>query len=424
MNPRALEPHERVVVTGLGALTPVGNSVEETWEALKAGRSGIQRMTLFDASSLPCQISGEIRGFNPRLHLPNEKARHMAAASQFAVYTAHQAWTDSGLDLDHEDRDRVGVVIGTAGGATIEETEAATRSSLTLEGKRQSPFRVVRLWPNMSGFAVAHAFGFRGYNSTVCTACASGTQAIGEAAEVIRRGDAEIMVAAGTDSAASQPVMAGYCAIGAMATGYNDEPQRAMRPFDAKREGFVGSQGSASLILESLTHAQQRGAHIYAEILGFGVSNDAFHMAEPDPRGEGAALAMMRAIKSAGIAIEQIDYINAHATSTPLGDLAEVVAIKSVLGNRAYQVPISATKSMVGHPLGAAGAIEAVACVMSLREGVLHPTINYENPDPQCDLDFVPNQARTADVRVVLSNSFGMGGQNAVLVFGVWTGTD
>jgi len=274
----------------------------------------------------------------------------------------------------------------------------------------------VRLWPNMASYFVAEKYQVRGHNGTVCTACAAATQAIGEAAEVIRRGAAEVMITGGTESMLSQTMLAGFVAMRALATNYNDEPERAMRPFEANREGFVGAQGCAMLILESLAHAQARGARIYAEVLGFDTSNDAFHMIAPDPEGNGAALAIRRALTDAGVEPEAVGYINAHAASTPLGDLAETKAIKTVFGKRAYDIPVSSTKSMIGHMMGATGAVEALACVMSIQEGVIHPTINYETPDPECDLDYVPNEARQAEVKVAVSNSFGLGGQNAVLV--------
>ncbi len=270
----------------------------------------------------------------------------------------------------------------------------------------------------MASYFVAEKYQVRGHNGTICTACAAATQAIGEAAEVIRRGAAEVMITGGTESMVSQTMLAGFVAMRALSTSFNDEPERAMRPFDANREGFVGSQGSAMFILESLAHAQARGARIYAEVLGFGTSNDGFHMIAPDPEGSGAALAIRRALTNADVEPEAVDYINAHAASTPLGDLAETKAIKAVYGKHAYEIPISSTKSMIGHLMGATGAVEAMACVLSIQEGIIHPTINYETPDPECDLDYVPNEARQAEVKIAVSNSFGLGGQNAVLVLG------
>jgi 3-oxoacyl-[acyl-carrier-protein] synthase II len=415
---KSRNPHQRVVITGMGALTPVGNTMAETWEAFKAGRSGVARITLIDADPWPCKIAGELKDFDPGQFIPRKKARHMAFANQLAVIAAGQALEDAGLDLDQEERDQIGVLIGTAGGSSVEETERATIRLMNKGRGRLSPFKIVGLWPNMASYFIAEMYKVRGYNGTICTACASATQAIGEAAEVIRRGGAEVMVTGGTESLVAETVMAGFIGMRVLPTNYNDEPERAMRPFNADREGFVAAQGSAMFILESLAHAQARGARIYAEVLGHGTSNDAFHMIAPDPEGAGAALAIRRALESARVGIEDVDHISSHGTSTPLGDAAETRAIKAVFGERAYEIPVNSTKSMIGHMMGATGAVEAAACVMSIQEGIIHPTINYENPDPECDLDYVPNEARRAEVNVAVSNSFGLGGQNAVLVLG------
>ncbi len=411
------DPHQRVVITGMGAVTPVGNTVTETWEALKAGRSGIARTKSLDASPWACQIGGELKDFDPRQFIPRKKMRHMAFASQIAVVAASQALQDSGLDLEQQDRDRIGVAIGTAGGSCIEETESAVLK-VQRGAKRLSPFQSVRLWSNMAAYYIAETHRLRGYSTTVSTACASSTQAIGEAAELIRRGVADTMITGGTESMVSEMMLVAFIAMRALATSYNDEPERAMRPFDSAREGFVASQGGAMFVLESLDRAQARGARIHAEILGYGVSNDAFHMIMPHPEGAGAALAVRRALDSARVGIEDVDHISAHAASTPLGDAAETKVIKSVFGERAYEIPINSTKSMVGHIMGATGAVEALACIMSMQEGIIHPTINLQNPDPECDLDYVPNAAREAQVKIAVSNSFGLGGQNAVLVLG------
>jgi 3-oxoacyl-[acyl-carrier-protein] synthase II len=417
-NPASRNPHQRVVITGMGAITPVGHTVAETWEAFKAGRSGVARMTIIDPTPWACKIAGEIKGFDPLQFIPRKKARHMAVASQFAVIATGQALEDAGLDLEQEDRDQIGVLIGTAGGSSVEETEHMFEQLMEKGSGRLSPFQAVRLWPNMASYFVAETYQVRGYNGTVCTACAAATQAIGDATEVIRRGGAEVMITGGAESMMSQTMLAGFIAMRALPTSYNDEPERAMRPFEANREGFVGAQGSAMLILESLAHAQARGARIYAEVLGFGASNDAFHMIAPDPEGSGAALAIRRALANAGVEPEAVDYINAHGPATILGDLTETKAIKLAYGQHAYKIPVSSTKSMIGHMMGATGAVEAVACVMSIQEGIIHPTINYETPDPECDLDYVPNEARQVEVKVAVSDSFGLGGQNAVLVFG------
>jgi len=411
-------PHQRVVITGMGAITPVGHTVAETWDALKAGRSGIARITVFDPTPFSCQIAGELKGFDPQPFIPHKKARYMAVASQIAVIATGQALEDAGFDLEQEDRDRIGVFIGTAGGSSVEETERIFERLIEKGPGRLSPFQVIRLWPNMAAYFVAEKYQVRGHNGTICTACAAATQAIGEATEVIRRGEAEVMITGGTESMISPTMLAGFTAMRALPTSFNDEPERAMRPFEANREGFVGAQGGAMFILESLAHAQARGARIHAEVLGFGTSNDAFHMIAPDPEGSGAALAIRRALDNAGVGPEAVGYINAHGASTPLGDLAETKAIKAAYGKHAYDIPINSTKSMIGHLMGATGAVEAMACVMSIQEGIIHPTINYETPDPECDLDYVPNEARQAEVKVAVSNSFGLGGQNAVLVLG------
>lgn len=405
----------RVVVTGMGAITPLGNTLSETWDGLLAGRSGAGPITVANASEYPCQIIAELKDFDPHDYLPRKKVRQMPSAAQLAVITADQALDDAGLDLEAIDRDRVGVIIGTAGGSTMEETELATRQLENGRG-RLGPFQVLRFWPNMPAFYVAMAHGFRGYNATVCTACAASSQAIGDAVQAIRRGEADIMLAGGTEYVISETVFAGFAAMRALATSYNDDPARAMRPFDANREGFIAGLGAATLVLERLDHALARGATIHAEVLGSGVSSDAFHLIAPDPEGGGAVLAMRRALKDAGLEAGDVDYINAHGTSTPLGDVAETKAIKVVFGERAYDIPISSSKSMIGHMMGAAGAVEAAACIMTIKEGIIHPTINYETPDPDCDLDYVPNTARKVNVGVALSNSFGLGGQNACVV--------
>jgi 3-oxoacyl-[acyl-carrier-protein] synthase II len=408
----------RVVITGMGAITPVGHSVQDTWEALVAGKSGVVRFQVFDSTPFDCQIAGELRGFDARDYLPAKRVRQMAFSSQLAVIAADQAFEDAALDLASLDRSNIGVLLGTAGGTTIEESERATQRVGGQWKNKLPPYQMIRVWPNMPAFFVADTYRLGGYNGTICTACAAATQAIGEAAEVIRRGAADVMVAGGTESLVSKIALAGFTSIRALSTSYNDEPSRAMRPFDANREGFVSGQGCAILVLEDFHHAQERDAPIYAEVLGFGVSSDIYHMIAPDPEAKGAALALRRAIETAGVAPDQVDYINAHGTSTPLGDAAETRAIKTVFGEHSYRIPISSTKSMTGHLMGAGGAVEAVVCVKSIQEGVIHPTINYETPDPECDLDYVPNEARSHRVRVAVSNSFGLGGQNAVLVFG------
>jgi 3-oxoacyl-[acyl-carrier-protein] synthase II len=408
----------RVVITGMGTLTPLGHTVEETWQGLIAGRSGIRKLQSFDASNGHCQVGGELVDFDPENYLPRKKLRRMAFTSQLGVIASLEAVEDAQLNLAEVDKDRVGVVIGTAGGLTIQETEDATIETMVSKSSRVNPFMVTRVWPNMVTYLIAEHYQVRGYTSTVCTACASATQAIGQAAELVRSGLVDIMITGGTESCLSKLTYSGFDAMMLFPRSFNDEPHRASRPFDADREGFVPAQGAGIFILETLGHAVARGAHVYAEVLGYGISNDAYNMVAPDPTGEGAALAMQRALSNSNIHVEDVDYINAHGTATLLGDVAETNAVKIAFDERAYDIPISATKSMVGHMLGATGAIEAIACVKSIETGMIHPTINLDTPDPECDLDYVPNQARSHSVEVAMSNSMGIGGQNACLVLG------
>lgn len=411
---------ERVVITGLGAITPLGLSVEETWQGLIAGRSGIGRVTRFDPSDYPTQILGEVKGFKPRDYMDPKKAKRMARFSQLAVAATKMALEDAGLAIDEENNEEVGVLLGNAIGG-IDETEKACRIMFERGGMRISPFYVVMMPSNLAAFQVAYIYGIKGYSSTISTACAAGTQAIGEAAEVIRRGKAKAMVTGGAEGGVCELALAVFC-VGRAYSTRNDEPERACRPFDKDRDGFIGGEGSGILILESLKHALERGARIYAEVLGYGASNDAYHLIAPDPEGAGAARAIRWALEDAGVEPSEVDYINAHGTGTLLGDVSETLAIKKVFGDHAYRVPISSTKSMIGHLWGAAGAVEAIACICTIRDNLIHPTINYETPDPDCDLDYVPNQARRAQVDIVLSNSFGLGGQNACVVLGRYTG--
>jgi 3-oxoacyl-[acyl-carrier-protein] synthase II len=406
------------VVTGLGALTPVGLSVEESWAALLAGRSGVRPMTRVpNAERYPCNFSGEVYGFDPRDYMDRKEARRLTESSQFALAAARMAVKDATLEAANPDPARTGVVVGTAVGGGIVESERALHRLLA--GRRISPIAFNAVWPNMAAFAVASAFEFSGYNATITTACASGTQALATAAAVIRRGDADVMLAGGTEACNAEVVIAGYTSMGVLSKRC-DDPQRASRPFDAGRDGLVPGEGAAVLVLESLAHAQARDARIYAEVLGYGVTSDARHQTEPTP--ETQAQTMHQALAAAWIAPDEVDYVNPHATSTPVGDAVETRAIKLALGEHAYNIPVSATKSMTGHMIGSAGAFEAVVCILSMRDGVVHPTINYETPDPECDLDYVPNQARQARVNVTLSNSFGFGGQNACIVLGRWDG--
>ena len=405
----------RVVITGLGAVTALGASLNQYWDGLVQGRSGIRRITQFDASDLPCQIAGEIPDFDPDKYMDRKEARRVARAAQIALAAAMQAVADSGLPDPLKDQERSSVVFGTAIGGLDKFDEGI--SALRTHGHtRVNPFTVPAGIPNLAAFMIARQFQCLGPNSTIVTACATGTQAVGEAAEYIRRDVADIVITGGTEALIRDFSIAGFCAMRALPLNYNDRPEAASRPFDAKREGFIFSEGSAALVLESLEHALARGAHIYAELAGHASSTDAFHVAQPDPEAAGPVRAMRWALKDAGMLPEEIEYINAHGTSTPLNDSTETRAIKSVFGEHAYKLAISSTKSMMGHAMGASGALEAIACALTITNGIIAPTINYEFPDPECDLDYVPNQARHQAVRTALSNSFGLGGQNACLI--------
>ncbi|MBN2084217.1 MAG: beta-ketoacyl-ACP synthase II [Anaerolineales bacterium] len=411
----------RVVITGIGAITPLGLTAAELWEGLLAGRSGITRITQFDASPLPCQIAGEVKNFDPGKYINIKEARRMARCSQLALCTAQEAIQAAGLDGGFPDPERVGVLLGTAVGGWDRMSEGL--KVMWSQGyMKVNPFIPPSSIPNMPAHHLSQKYQTYGPLNTVPTACAAGTQALGEAAELIRRGAADIVISGGTEALVLDFMIASFCVMRALPLSFNNDPERASRPFTRNREGFVFSEGCAIHIVESLESARRRGAKILAEILGHSSSSDAFHIAAPDPTSAGAIRAIRWALKDAGIAPEQVDYINAHGTSTPANDLMETNAIKQVFGERARKIPISSTKSMVGHPLGAAGAVEAAACVQTLLHGKIHPTVNYDNPDPECDLDYVPATARAADVRIALSNSFGLGGQNACLVFRKWEG--
>ncbi len=409
----------RVVITGMGALTPLGLSVEETWKGLVAGRSGIGYLTRIDTSEFPAKIGGEVWGFDPTQYMEPKEARRMEPFSQYAVAATAMALQDAGLTIDPKEAPQVGVLIGTAIGGIGATEEACKR--YFIEKKRVSPFYLVSMIPNIAAFYIALLYGLEGYNNTVTTACAAGAQAVGEAAEVIRRGAAQVMVAGGTEGSPAQVGLAGFVAMGAL-SARNDDPQGASRPFDKERDGFVPSEGCGILILENLEHALRRGARIYAEVLGYSATSDAYHMAQPDPEARGATRAILWALADAGVSPEDIDYINAHGTATPLGDIMETLAIKKAFGEHAYGVPISSTKSMIGHLFGGAGAVEAIVTALTIYHGVIHPTINYHTPDPDCDLDYVPNVARRGEVRMALSNSFGLGGQDVCLVLGRYEG--
>jgi len=406
---------KRVVITGMGAVTPLGKSVGEFWEGLVSGRSGVGPITLCDPSPYPCQIAGEVPNFDPGEYINPKEARRLARFSQLSIAASTMAVKDANLNLEKEDLSMMGVLLGNGAGG-LDTTQIACLDMQEKGAMKINPFFIPMMLPNMAAANVARIFGAKGYNSTVITACAASNQAIGEALEVIRRGAADVVLAGGVEASISEIGLSGFCILRAL-TNSNEEPQKASRPFDAGRDGFVPAEGSAIVVLESFDHAIKRGAPILAELIGYGSSCDAFHAVQPDDTGEGASRAIRWALRDAAIDVNQVDYINAHGTSTPLNDAAETMAIKNVFGDTAYSVPVSSTKSMTGHAMGGAGALEAVACVKAIQEGIIPPTINQEIPDPACDLDYVPNIAREKDVNIVLSNSFGFGGQNTCIVF-------
>ena len=404
----------RVVVTGLGVVTPLGNNPEEFFQNLVEGKSGVDRITLFDASSYPARIAGEVKNLNLERYLTPREIKRMDRFTHFAIYAAEEALRDAGLEKE-EDKDSWGVVMGSGIGGlwTIEEQHTV----LVNRGPdRVSPFLIPMLITDIAPGHISIRHSLRGPNLSVSTACASAAHAIGIAFHLIQRGEAEVIITGGSEAAITPLGLAGFCNMKAL-TFRNDPPQEASRPFDRERDGFVMGEGAGVLILEDMERARRRGARIYAEIIGFGLTADAYHITAPDPEAKGQSLAMERALEDAGISPEEVDYINAHGTSTPLNDRVETLAIKKVFGEHAKSIAISSTKSMIGHTLGAAGGIESVVCCMSVYKDVVHPTINYSHPDPDCDLDYVPNTAREMEVKVALSNSFGFGGHNATLIF-------
>ena len=409
--------NRRVVITGLGTISPLGQDVSTTWDSLVKGRSGVGPITYFDTSDLRVKVAAEINDFDPVGRFGMREARRMDRYTQLALAAADEAVTAAQLTATPSTAQRIGVIIGSGVGGigAILDADRVVRES---GPRRVSPFAVPMMLADTAPGQIAIQYGFQGPNFAVVSACASGSNAIGEAASVIRRGAADAMIAGGADAALVRTTIGAFANMGALSTHWNDEPQRASRPFDAKRDGFVAGEGAGVLVLEWWESAQKRGAPILAELLGYGASADAFHITAPLEGGRGAVQSMQAALADAGLEPGAIDYLNAHGTSTPLNDKGETAAAKKVFGDYAYRLPISSTKSMSGHLLGGAGALEAIVCVQTIRQGIIPPTINYEFPDPECDLDYVPNQARPAAVRIAMSNSFGFGGHNATLIIG------
>ena len=405
----------RVVVTGLGAVTPIGLGKDAFWRGLKEGQNGISRITHFDPAAFDCRIAGEVKDFDPALYVDKKEARRLGSFILFAVAAARMALDDAKFQINEQNAPDIGVIIGSGIGG-IKFLEEQARTLFEKGPSRCSPFMVPLMINDMAAGMVSINTGAKGPNSCTTTACASGTNSIGDAYEMIRRGAADAMIAGGSEASITPLGIAGFCAAQALSTGRNETPEKASRPFDAQRDGFVMGEGSGIVILEELEQAKKRGAHIYCEVAGYGMSGDAFHMTAPHAEGDGAIRGMKAALKSAGMKPEDIDYINAHGTSTELNDKLETMAIKKVFGDHAKKLAISSTKSMIGHLLGAAGGVEFVAVALSVAEDFVHPTINYENPDPNCDLDYVPNKGRAMTVRAAMSNSFGFGGHNAILI--------
>lgn len=406
---------KRVVITGLGAVSPNGGTAEEFWNNSINGKSGIGPMTLCDPTNYTCQIAGEIEDFDPTIAIDPKEARRMARFSQLAVVAGKEALTSSGIDIQKLDSYRIGVILGNGNGG-FPTLEANSRILAARGGMKMSPFFFPMILPNMATANLSRFIGAQGYSSTAVTACAASNQAIGEAFNVIRSGMADVMFTGGAEAGISELGLGGFAVMKALTT-QNAEPAKASRPFDSTRDGFIPAEGSGIIVMEELEHAIKRGARILAEVKGFGCTSDASHLVQPKEDGSAAARAIEIALEDSGIRKKDVDYINAHGTSTPLNDLVETKAIKRAFGEHAYQIPISSTKSMIGHSLGASGSLEAVVCINSITSNMIHPTINYEYPDPECDLDYVPNVARSTPVNVVLSNAFGFGGQNACVVF-------
>jgi 3-oxoacyl-[acyl-carrier-protein] synthase II len=406
----------RVVITGLGAITPVGNDVQSFWENMKAGVSGADHIQAFDASDYGIQIACEVKDFDPTQWIDKKAVRRLARATQFSIATARQALADANFEITAENAPRVGIVVNSGGGG-LNVMEEATRKLMETGPRSVSPFLITSIMMNAVSSMISIELGTMGPLNSSALACASGNYAVLDAYHMIKRGEADVIISGGTEAAISPVIFASFARMGALSPN-NDNPKRASRPFDKDRDGFVFGEGSATLILESETHAKARGAKIYGEVLGGRLTSDGYHVTAPKPDASGSIAAIAGALNSSGITIEDVDTIFAHGTSTPLGDIAETLAIKKIFGERAYQIPVSGTKSQVGHMLGAAGAVSAVAAIKAIEEGVVCPTINYETPDPECDLDYVPNKARAHETNIALVNAFGFGGHNVVLVLG------
>jgi len=409
----------RVVVTGLGVVSPVGCSIEEFWKSLLEGKSGVKRLTCFDPTYFTSKIAAEVRNFDPSGYLSPKEIKRMDRFVQFAVVASKMAVSDSGVNLEKEDRNRIGVLIGSGIGG-LHTVEAEHRQFIILGPEkgpdRISPFLIPMLIVNMGTGQVSITLGLKGPSSAVATACATANHAIGDGFRIIQRGDADMMVCGGSEAALTYMGFGGFCALKALSTAYNDQPERASRPFDKNRDGFVMGEGAGIVVLEEAGHAAKRNARIYCELVGYGMSGDAYHMTAPDPEGDGGVRCMWASLHDAGVKPEEVDYINAHGTSTFYNDKIETLAIKKVFGHHAKKLPISSTKSVTGHLLGAAGGVELIASALAIRDGIIPPTINYETPDPYCDLDYVPNKPRAAKVKIAMSNALGFGGHNATLI--------
>ena len=412
----------RVVITGMGAISPLGLTISELWEGLISGKSGVDYITLFDATALDTRFAAEVKGFEPTNYVDRKEARRMDRFTQFALATTLQAVEQAKLKIDHKNEDEIGVLIGSGIGGLITMYDQI-KVFLEKGPHRVSPFTAPMMISDAAPGQISIILGAKGPNFTSTSSCSSGSDAIGEAYEIIKRGDAKIMITGGAEAAINPFAVAAFNAARALSTR-NDEPKAASRPFDAERDGFVVGEGAGAIILEDLSSAMERGVPILGEIIGYGATSDAYHITQPDEAGDGAARAMSRALKKANLKPTDMDYINAHGTSTPLNDKTETLAIKTVFGDHAHRIPISSTKSMIGHLLGAAGAIEAIVCLLAIQHGIIPPTINLSYPDPKCDLDYVPNKARQAEVKTAMSNSFGFGGHNSVLIFRKYTGTE